>query len=51
MYDGIEGDVLVIYGNLKPEVKFVSAERFSQEIDNPEEMTSTNQFYLMIIGY
>ena len=30
MNDDIKGDVLVINGELKPEVKFASAERFTQ---------------------
>ena len=38
MHANIKGDVIVIYGDLKPEVKFVSAERFTKVNENPEEL-------------
>lgn len=49
MNEGIKGDVIVIYGNLKPEVKFVSAKRFAQVIPNPEELINWNKFYPRIL--
>ena len=42
MNECIKGDVIVIYGHLKPEVKFVSAKRFTQVIHNPEELINAN---------
>ena len=49
MNDEIKGDVLVINGELKPEVKFASAERFTQVIDNQEELINNNRFYPRIL--
>ena len=43
MKEDIQGDVIVIYGDLKPEVKFVSAERFTQVITNPEELINSKK--------
>ena len=34
----IFGDALVINGDPKPEIKFVSAERFTETIKNPKEL-------------
>jgi len=45
MNEGIKGDVIVIYGGLKPEVKFVGVERLMQAIKNPEELINSNKFY------
>ena len=49
MKEDIQGDVIIIHGNLKPEVKFVSAERFTQVITNPEELINSNKFYPQIL--
>ena len=49
MKEDIQGDVVVIYGDLKPEVKFVTAERFTQVISNPEELINLNKFYPRIL--
>ena len=49
MDDTIIGDTLVIHGDLKPEIKFFSAERFTETIKNPEELTNSNQFYSRIL--
>ena len=38
-----------MHGDLKPEVKIFSAERFTRCIDNPEELVNTNQFYPRIM--
>ena len=40
----IQGDVLVISGDLKPEVNIVSAEMFAQEVYDPEELINSNNF-------
>ena len=44
MDDSILGDSLVIHGDQKPEVKFVSAERFTETIANPEELINSKKF-------
>ena len=49
MNETVKGDVIVIYGDLKPEVKFVSAERFTKVIVNPEELVNNNKFYPRIL--
>ena len=49
MHETVKGDVIVIYGDLKPEVKFVSAERFTKVIVNPEELVNNNKFYPRIL--
>ena len=49
MDDSILGDSLVIHGDQKPEVKFVSAERFTETITNPEELINSNKFYPRIL--
>ena len=49
MNDEIKGDVLVINGKLKPEVKFASDERFTQVLDNQEELINNNRFYPRIL--
>lgn len=45
----IQGDVIVIYGGLKPEVKFVSVEQCTQVISNPEELINLNKQYPRIL--
>ena len=47
--DDIKGDVLVINGDLKSEVKFASAERFTQVVENLEELTNNNRFYPRVL--
>ena len=49
MNEVIQGDVIVIYGDLKPDVKFVSVERFVQFIANPEELIKSNKLYPRIL--
>ena len=49
MDDSILGDSLVIHGDQKPEVKFVSAERFAETITNLEELINSNKFYPRIL--
>ena len=49
MDDSILGDLLVIHGDQKPEVKFVSAERFTETIANPEELINKDKFYPRIL--
>ena len=48
MNDDIKGDVLVISGNLKPEVKFASAER-SRVNKDPESLINDNKFFPRIL--
>ena len=47
--DNIKGDVLIIHGDMKKEVKFVSAERFTRTVTNPQELIDSNQFYPRIL--
>lgn len=47
--DSILGDSHVIHGDQKPEVKFVSVERFTETIANPEELINSNKFYPRIL--
>ena len=47
--DDIKGDVLVINGDLKPEVKFASVERFTMLVEEPENVINNNQFYPRIL--
>ena len=47
--DEIKGDVLVIQGDLQPEVKFVSAEQFTRFVENPQHLVDTNQFLPRIL--
>ena len=49
MKENIQGDVIIIYGNLKSEVKFVSAEHFTQVISNPKKLINSNKFYPRIL--
>ena len=49
MNECIKRYIIVIYGDLKPEVKFVSAKWFTQVISNPEELINTNKFYPRIL--
>ena len=47
--DSILGDLLVIYGDQKPEVKCISAQSFTESIKNLEELINSNQFYPWIL--
>ena len=47
--DIIKGDVLIIHGDMKKEVKFVSAERFTTTVTNPQELIDSNQYYPRIL--
>ena len=49
--DDIKGDIIVIQGNLQPEVKFVSAEQFTRSVDNiqAQGLLDNNQFYPRIL--
>ena len=47
--DDIKGDVLIIHGDMKKEVKFISAERFTKIITNPQELIDSNKFYPRIL--
>jgi len=49
MNPDIQGDVLVINGYLKPEVKFVSAERFTEEVEDAESLINSNTFYPRVL--
>lgn len=49
MHEDTKGNVIAIYGDLKPEVNFVSAKRFTKVMDNPEELINTNIFYPRIL--
>lgn len=49
MNHDIQGDVLVIIGDLKPEVKFVSVEQFTEEVDYPELLFNSNKFYPRVL--
>ena len=47
--DGIKGDALIIQGDMKAEVKYVSAQMFTKIVDNAEELVNTNSFYPRIL--
>ena len=47
--DGIKGDALIIHGDMKAEVKFVSAQMFTKTTENAEELVNTNSFYPRIL--
>ena len=47
--DEIKGDVLIIHGDMKKEIKFVSAERFTQSTINPQVLIDSDQFYPQIL--
>ena len=47
--DDIKVDVLIIQGDLQPEVKFISAEQFTCSVDNPQHLINSNQFYPRIL--
>ena len=49
MDDTILIDTLVIHGDQNPEVKLVSAERFTEKVCNPEGMINENKFYPRIL--
>ena len=49
MNDKIQGDVLIIQGDLQPEVKFVSAEQFTKSILDPQSLVDKNEFYPRIL--
>ena len=45
----IKGDALIIQGDMKAEVKFVSAQMFTKTVDNAEELVNNNSFYPSIL--
>jgi len=45
----IKGDVIIIHGDMKKEVTFVSAERFTASIENPQLLLDDNKFYVRIL--
>lgn len=47
--DEIRGDALIIQGDMKPNVKILSADMFTKYVDNPEDMILENQFYPRIL--
>ena len=49
MEDKIKGDIIVITGDLKPEVKFASAEAFTRHIDNQQDLVNENKFLPRIL--
>ena len=49
MSDRIKGGALIIHGNMKAEVKFVSAQIFTKTVDNAEELVTSNSFYPRIL--
>ena len=49
MNNNIKGDVLIIQGDLQPEVKFVSAQQFTQHIVDPQLLLDKNAFYPRIL--
>ena len=49
MNDEVKGDVLVIQGDLQPEVKFVSAELFTRHVDDPQLLLDSNIYYPRIL--
>lgn len=49
MQDNIQGDVLIIQGDLQPEVKFVSAQQFTRHIEDPQTILDRNEYYPRIL--
>ena len=49
MQDNIQGDVLIIQGDLQPEVKFVSAQQFTRHIADPQVLLDRNEYYPRIL--
>jgi len=49
MQDNIQGDVLIIQGDLQPEVKFVSAQQFTRHITDPQVLLDKNEYYPRIL--
>jgi len=49
MNDTIQGNVLIIQGGLQPEVKFVSAEKFTKITNDPQLLVDKNEFYTRIL--
>ena len=47
--DGIKGDALIIHGDMKAEVKFVSAQMFTKNTENAKDLVNTNSFYPRIL--
>ena len=47
--DDINEDVLVINGDITPEVKFACAERFTMVVEHADNMVNNNQFYPRIL--
>lgn len=47
--DGVKGDSLIIQGDMKAEVNFVSAQMFTITVDNAEELVNSNSLYPMIL--
>ena len=47
--DGINGDALIIHGDMKEEVKFVSDQMFTKTVDYAEELVNINLFYPRIL--
>jgi len=45
MDDTILRDTLLIHGDQKPEVKFMSAEKFTETVSDPEDLINKNKFY------
>ena len=47
--NGIKGDALIIQGDMKVEIKFISAQMFTKIVDNAEELVNSNSFYPRIL--
>ena len=47
--DDIKGDDLIIHGDMKKEVKFVSAEWFTESIADPQLLLDSNTIYARIL--
>ena len=47
--DDAQGGVLVIQGDLQPEVNFVSTEQFTKHNPNPQLLIDKNIYYLRIL--
>ena len=47
--DNIQGDVLIIQGDLQPEVKFLSAQQFTLHIPDPQIQLERDEYYPMIL--
>jgi hypothetical protein len=45
----IQGDMIIINGNLESEVNLMSAIKFTEDAENPNELIENNKFYPRVL--